>query len=188
MEKTTSSEFTLDIRALIEALLFIASNPVSINQLATTLNVSNNQIEKALLEIESRFSEPQMPFGIRLQKHHGRYQLISAPQAASVIEQFLGLETTSYLSPAALETLAVIAYKEPITRPQIDAIRGVNSDGVLRTLLSKGLIQEIGRAETPGRPILYTVSNDFLNHFGLSSLEELPPLENDINTNDNKDL
>jgi segregation and condensation protein B len=80
------------------------------------------------------------------------------------------------LSRAALEALAIIAYEEPATRPQIDAIRGVNSDGVLKSLLSKGLIQEVGRADSPGRPILYSVTSEFLQFFGLSSLSDLPPL------------
>jgi segregation and condensation protein B len=90
-----------------------------------------------------------------------------------------GLEAASRLSRAALETLAIVAYQQPVTRPEIDAIRGVNSDGVLKSLLSKGLVQEVGRAERPGRPILYSTTTDFLGYFGLSSLEELPPLSTD---------
>jgi len=93
------------------------------------------------------------------------------------VERFLGLEATSRLSRAALETLAIIAYRQPISRPQVDAIRGVNSDGVIRSLLSKGLIEEVGRAEGPGRPILYGTTAAFLQAFGLTSLDELPPLE-----------
>ena len=107
----------------------------------------------------------------------GRIQLTTAPEFAGIVEKFLGLEATARLSRAALETMAIIAYRQPITRPGVDAIRGVNSDGVLRSLLNKGLIQETGRAEGPGRPILYAVTNDFLQHFGLSSLEELPAFD-----------
>ena len=102
--------------------------------------------------------------------------MTTAPETASQVERFLSLEATSRLSRAALETLAMIAYQEPVTRPQIDDVRGVNSDGVIRTLLSKGLIDEAGRAEGPGRPVLYTTTPDFLQHFGLTSLDELPPL------------
>ena len=91
----------------------------------------------------------------------------------------MGLEATSRLSQAALEALSIVAYRQPITRPGIDSIRGVNSDGVLKSLLSKGLIQEVGRVEGPGRPILYGVTNDFLQHFGLSSVNELPPFNQD---------
>ena len=96
---------------------------------------------------------------------------------ASIIENYLGLEATARLSRAALETLAIIAYRQPVTRPGIDAIRGVNSDGVLKSLLSKGLVQEMGRAEGPGRPILYGTTTEFLQHFGLSTLGQMPPYE-----------
>jgi segregation and condensation protein B len=106
-------------------------------------------------------------------------QLTTAPQASEIIEHFLGLEVTTRLSQAALEVLAIVAYMQPITRPRIDQIRGVNSDGALRTLLSKGLIEEVGRMDTPGRPILYATTPDFLQYFGLSMLQELPPLSAD---------
>jgi len=89
----------------------------------------------------------------------------------------LGLEEISRLTQASLETLAIIAYKQPTTRPEIDAIRGVNCDSVLKSLLSKGLIEELGRSEAPGRPILYGVTTDFLQHFGLNSLEQLPVID-----------
>ncbi len=115
--------------------------------------------------------------GIRLQRHEGRFQLTTAPEMAEEIEKYLGLEATARLSRAALETLAIIAYRQPITRPGVDAIRGVNSDGVLKSLLSKGLIQEMGRTEGPGRPILYGSTQDFLQHFGIDSLDDLPPFE-----------
>ena len=96
---------------------------------------------------------------------------------AAFIERFLGLSVTSSLSAAALETLSVIAYKQPITRPEIEAVRGVNTDGVLRTLVSKGLVEEVGRLETVGHPVLFGTTFEFLQYFGLSSLSELPPLE-----------
>ncbi len=95
---------------------------------------------------------------------------------AEIVERFLGLEATSRLSRAALETLAIVAYQQPVTRPYIEGVRGVSSDGVMKSLLSKGLVQEVGRAEGPGRPILYGTAPDFLQHFGLNSLTELPPL------------
>ena len=103
-------------------------------------------------------------------------QLTTAPELASIVEHFLGLEATTHLSRAALETLAIIAYQQPVTRPQVDSIRGVNSDGMMKSLLSKGLVQESGRADGPGRPILYSTTPEFLQHFGLSSIIELPPL------------
>ena len=104
-------------------------------------------------------------------------QLTTAPETSEAIERFLGLEATTRLSRAALEALSIIAYQQPVTRPQVDSVRGVNSDGVMRSLLSKGLIQEGGRADGPGRPILYSTTPEFLQHFGLNSLNELPPLE-----------
>ena len=93
------------------------------------------------------------------------------------IEKFLDIERTTKLSRAALETLAIIAYQQPTTRPYVDSIRGVNSEGVMHTLLNRGLIEESGRSEGPGRPILYLTTEDFLRHFGLASLEQLPPLD-----------
>jgi len=167
---TPKNEFSLN--AQIEALLFVAPGAVSINQLATALGIPNRAVENALGELVQNYQTR----GIRLQRHSGRVQLTSAPEAAEAIETFLGLEATSRLSSAALEALAIIAYQQPVTRPQVDSIRGVNSDGVMKNLLHKGLIQEIGRAEGPGRPILYSTTPEFLGHFGLTSLEELPPL------------
>ncbi|MDR3574748.1 MAG: SMC-Scp complex subunit ScpB [Anaerolineaceae bacterium] len=158
----------------LEALLFVASAPVTISQLAATLEKSNNEIEQGLQALQQFYAVGR---GLSLQWHAGRVQLTSAPQAAGVIERFLGLEATARLSRAALETLAIVSYRQPITRPGIDAIRGVSSDGVLKSLLSKGLVEEVGRAEGPGRPILYGTTAEFLQEFGLASLAELPPYE-----------
>lgn len=162
----------ISLTGQIEALLFVAPGAVGISQLAAALGVTNRAIEKSLTELEQEYKER----GVRLQRHGGRIQMTSAPEAAEAIETFLGLEATSRLSSAALEALAIIAYQQPVTRPQVDAVRGVNSDGVMKNLLHKGLIQEVGRAEGPGRPILYSTTPEFLGHFGLASLEELPPL------------
>ena len=166
--------------ARIEALLFVAAGAVLPTQLATALDLPLRVIDHNLEVLEQRLSSNS--HGLRLQRHHGRVQLTTSPDYAMEIERFLGLESSNRLSRAALETLAIIAYQQPVTRPEIDAVRGVSSDGVLKSLLSKGLIQEIGRAERPGRPILYTTTSDFLQHFGLNSLEELPPLSIDLAT------
>jgi segregation and condensation protein B len=176
MENQNLHESEFGLAALLEALLFVAPGAVSPAQLANILDVPQNEVEAGLTLLESRYAEDDSGHGLRLQRHHGRIQLTTAPQAALYIERFLGLEASARLSRAGLETLAIIAYQEPVTRPQIDSIRGVNSDGVLKSLLSKGLIQEVGRADTPGRPILYSITTDFLQHFGLDSLTELPPL------------
>jgi segregation and condensation protein B len=167
------SQNGLCLSAQLEALLFAAPSSVTLAQLSGVLEMPLPEIEKGLVELQERYSQG----GLRLQRHQGRIQLTTAPEAAPLVERFLGLDATSHLSRAALETLAMIAYQQPVTRPEIDAVRGVNSDGVLKSLLNKGLIQETGRAERPGRPILYSTTPDFLQHFGLNSREELPPLQ-----------
>ena len=156
---------------MVEAILFTAPEPTSSRQIAEALNVSIRQVEESLKQLDTLYESR----GIRLQRHNKAIQLTSAPEAADSIAKYLSLEETTRLSKAALETLAIIAYRQPITRPTIDSIRGVSSDGVLRSLLAKGLIIDVGREEGPGRPILYATTSEFLQHFGLSSLDELPP-------------
>jgi segregation and condensation protein B len=163
----------MDILARLEALLFISARPVSVQQLAGILELSTREVEQLIQQLEGQYQAR----GFRVQQSNAGYQLVSAPQAAADIERFLGLEEITRLSRAALEVLAIIAYQQPITRPQIDSIRGVNSDSVLRTLLRHGLIEEVGRSEGPGRPFLYTTTTDFLSYFGLQSLQDLPPLQ-----------
>lgn len=166
----TETELPLSVK--LEALLFVAAEPATTAQLATALDVAPSVIERGLNELDASLQSR----GLRLQRHAGRVQLTTAPQLAEEVERFLGLEATSHLSRAALETLAIIAYQQPVTRPQIDAIRGVNSDSMLKSLLSKGLVLESGRADGPGRPILYSTTPEFLQHFGLGSILEMPPL------------
>jgi len=163
----------LVINAALEALLFVSVEPVEISQLAVVLEVSPEEVIRGLDELSAALSTR----GLRLQQHAGRVQLTTAPEAAELVEHLLGLESTTHLSRAAIESLAIIAYQQPVTRPQVDSVRGVNSDGVMRSLLGKGLIQEIGRGEGPGRPILYGTTTEFLEHFGLVSLGELPALD-----------
>ena len=171
----------LSLPAQIEALLFIAVEPVTPGQIASTLEVTSTKVTRALDELDASLRTR----GLRLQRHSGRVQLTTAPETSAAIERFLGLEATTRLSRAALETLSIIAYQQLVTRPQVDSIRGVNSDGVLRSILSKGLIEEGGRAEGPGRPILYVTTPEFLGHFGLNSLTDLPPLGVEENGNEN---
>lgn len=159
--------------ALLEALLFVAQGAVKEEALYAAAGLTVEEGREALRSLEAHLAEG----GLRLQRLGQRLQLVSAPEAAAYVEQFLGLEVNLRLSQAALETLAIIAYAQPITRPQIEAIRGVNSDSVLRTLLTAGLVEEAGRADTVGRPILYQTTFEFLQQFGLTSLEALPPLE-----------
>jgi segregation and condensation protein B len=165
-------ETELPLSVKLEAMLFVAAEPVPTAQLAAALDVASSVVERGLNELDASLSSR----GLRLQRHAGRVQLTTAPELAELIERFLGLEATSHLSRAALETLAIIAYQQPVTRPQIDSIRGVNSDSMMKSLLNKGLILESGRADGPGRPILYSTTPEFLQHFGLNSILEMPPL------------
>lgn len=164
---------TLSPEALLEALLFVASGPVTPEELFATIGLSKEEGEAALASLEVRLAAG----GLRLQRLRGRVQLVSAPEAAPAVERFLELEVDLRLSQAALETLAIVAYAQPVTRPHVEAIRGVNSDSVLRTLLAAGLIEEAGRADTVGRPILYCTTFAFLQQFGLKRVEELPALD-----------
>ena len=163
-----------NLEGAIEALLFVAPAPVTVAQMAEVLDQKPQEVEMALQRLAHTYQQGR---GLSLQWHGGRVQLTTAPEMAALVEKFLGLEATARLSRAGLETLAIIAYRQPITRPGVDAIRGVNSDGVMKSLLSKGLVQEVGRTEGPGRPILYGTTAEFLQHFGLSSLADLPPFD-----------
>jgi segregation and condensation protein B len=168
-----SERADLPLDAQIEGLLFVASEPVTPAELADALEVNIRAVDAGLAELETRLAGG----GLRLQRHAGKVQLTTAPEQAARLERFLGLESRSHLSRPALETLAIIAYYQPVTRPQIDAIRGVNSETMLKSLLFKALIYEMGRSQGPGRPILYATTPDFLQHLGLNSIADLPPLQ-----------
>lgn len=158
---------------IVEGLLFVAPEPVTINHLAAAVEGEAKQVEAALAQLQESYRHR----GIRLQQQGQKVQLVSAPELTDYIERFLGLSISGKLSTAALETLAIVAYRQPVTRPEIEAIRGVNSDGVLRTLLSKGLVEEVGRLDTVGHPTLFGVTFEFLRYFGLEKMEDLPELE-----------
>ncbi len=170
---SNNSNLHNNLKSLVESLLFVAEGPVTMTALARALEVDSAQIEHAIAELRKDYAAR----GIRVQRAKDRLQLVSAPESALAIEKFLGLEGSGHLSTPALETLAIIAYRQPITRPALEAIRGVNCDGVIHSLVAHGLIQESGRLETAGRPILYSTTFDFLQNFGLQSVEDLPPLE-----------
>lgn len=174
MSEETENLLTISLESTLEALLFIAPGPVTPDQLAEVVEIPVNQVVATLTSMVEKYENER---GLRLQFHGGRVQLTSAPEIAPLAEKFLGLDVTARLSRAALEALSIVAYRQPVTRPEIDSVRGVNSDGVLRSLLNKGLVQEVGRAEAPGRPILFGTTTEFLQHFGIDSLQKLPPLE-----------
>ncbi|MEN6435736.1 MAG: SMC-Scp complex subunit ScpB [Anaerolineaceae bacterium] len=173
MTETTQLSSSINLCCKVEALLFVASEALSVAQLSELCGVKQAEVIETLTELRALYENR----GLKLQEFNNRYQITTTPEVSEIIEKMLGLEATAKLSKAALECLAVVAYRQPVTRPGIDAIRGVNSDGVLKSLLSKGLIEEVGRAETPGRPILYGVTDLFLQHFGLDMLSALPPFE-----------
>ena len=158
--------------SLIEALLFVSDGPVEPRILGRTLGVTIRRVSRAVEELR----ESLEGHGVRVQTGPDGVQLVTAPHAAPQVEALLGLEQGRRLSTAALETLAVIAYQQPVTRATIESVRGVNCDGALQTLRARGLISQSGRAPGPGRPALFVTTQRFLEHFGLGSARDLPPL------------
>ncbi|MDM8527479.1 SMC-Scp complex subunit ScpB [Anaerolineales bacterium HSG24] len=161
------------LKVTIEGILFVAPEPVTLNQLAATIKCKVKQVEQAVQQLTLDYKER----GIRLQRNGNRVQLVTAPELTPYVRKLLGLSISSKLSTPALETLAIVAYRQPITRSEIDGIRGVNSDSVLRTLLSRGIIEAVGRLETVGHPTLYGTTFEFLRLLGLENLKQLPKLE-----------
>ena len=157
---------------VIESILFVAEEPVDAASLGRALRRSTGEIEAALLLLAERHSEG----GIRLQRTGELVQLVSAPEAGPYVERYLGVESRQRLSAAALEALAIIAYKQPVTRAGIEAVRGVNSDAAIASLIGRGLVEEVSRAPGPGRPALLGTTLKFLEHFGLKDPSDLPPL------------
>ena len=160
-----------ELHALIEALLLVAPDPVAPRDLAQAAGVSQAEIDAAI-DAMNRADR-----GWTILRHHGTVQLASAPRFADRVRSFLKLNRESRLSGAALETLTLVAYRQPVTRAEIDALRGVDSSGVLAKLHARGLIEIVGRLSTVGNPIQYGTTIEFLRHFGLQSLGDLPPLE-----------
>ena len=162
--------------AALEALLFVAGEPVPLTDLARAMALDEIEIEGSLRSLQVSLAERGS--GLHLLRIAGGWQLATRPEHAESIGRML-TRGSSKLSRAALETLAIIAYRQPVTAPEIEAVRGVSVGGVLKTLLERRLITEAGRKMTPGRPLLYTTTLDFLHYFGLSELSQLPPLEAD---------
>jgi segregation and condensation protein B len=167
---------SFSLAAALESLLFVSDEAVEPVLLARALGILPSEAEAGLLALGDAYRQEGR--GLRLQARNGRYQLVTAPEAANLIEKFLNLDTSARLSAPALEALAVVAYRQPVTRAQIEAVRGVDCSGVLRSLLQRGMLEEVGRLDAPGRPVLYGVTDLFMHHFGLTALHELPPLEN----------
>lgn len=161
----------LALHARLEAVLFVAERPVSVAEMAKLLGVPADAIEDAVAALLRSYEGR----GLTLQRQGEDLQLVSHPSAAATVQRFLGLEMSARLSPAALETLAIIAYRQPVTKAQIEQIRGVNPDHALSSLVQRGLVEEVGRLDSVGRPILYGTTFEFLRAYGLRSLDDLPP-------------
>jgi len=160
--------------AQLEALLFVAERPLSRAEIARLAGVDGETVDERLGDLEVALASR----GIRIVLAGDRVELATAPEAGALVARYVGADAVR-LSPASLETLSIIAYRQPITRAGIERIRGVDSDYTVRTLIHRRLIVEQGRSETPGRPILYGTGFEFLERFGLTSLDDLPPLELD---------
>ena len=161
-----------EIQRQLEALLFVADGPTSVDELARALEADMETVEEGIQSL----SQSLAGHALAIARVGNRVQMVTTPETSSAIERFLGMGRSTKLSSAALETLAIVAYRQPVTRARLESIRGVNSDGVLRTLLAEELVAAIGRLEQAGRPILYGTTFEFLQYFGIPSLAQLPHL------------
>ncbi|WP_040211836.1 SMC-Scp complex subunit ScpB [Clostridium polynesiense] len=161
--------------SIIESLLFVSGEPLSIKEICSTIQCSPEYAKELIGCLSMDYESSRR--GIKLININNNYQLVTKPQNSDFIQELLKTSTRQYLSQASLETLSIVAYKQPITRIDIDEIRGVKSDSAVQNLLEKGLIKERGRLDVPGRPILYITTEEFLRQFGLDNLSSLPALE-----------
>jgi segregation and condensation protein B len=162
-----------ELSKAVEAILFVAEAPLSVEELAKILEVRPPAIEAALEELGARLNQGS---GIQLVRIAGGYQLCTRPEMAEAVSLYLKPQRRR-LTRSALEVLAIVAYRQPITTQEIDEIRGVQSEHSLRTLADRGLIEEVGRKQAPGRPILWGTTQEFLHQFHLNDISELPPLD-----------
>lgn len=169
------------LKAIVEGLLFASGdNGVTVKDLSRILNVTEQDVEYLLEELT--YDYDHIDRGIMIMQSHKAYHLTTKPEHSQYLKSLLETPQPNKLSQAGLETLAIIAYKQPITRIEIEEIRGVNSDRPVQTLIARSLVEEVGRKDTIGKPVLFGTSKDFLIYFGLTSLDELPPLPETIDT------
>jgi len=161
-----------NLKPVLECMLFVSPQPLMTAHVAKSLEIDESVVDQAIHELRLDYGGR----GLQIVRIAGGYQMCTRPEFADQVSKLLKPERMR-LSRAALETVAIIAYRQPITQPEIEAVRGVNSDGVVRTLMERHLIKQIGRRETAGRPMLYATTDEFLNHFGLNDLAQLPELE-----------
>jgi len=165
-----------DLKVVLESILFVASKPVSLKELAGLSASMITDVQKCLVELTAEYKER----GIRIIRKGEYFHFVSAPENAKIIAKYLNEELRHDLSQAALEALAIVTYKQPITRMEIEEIRGVNSDAIVRNLMIRGLITEVGRKEAIGRPILYGTTMEFLEFLGIEDEKEIPTLEEEL--------
>lgn len=174
---------TIQLKAIIEGLLFISGDEgITIKDIKRVLNISEQKISHIIDELITDYEHVDR--GITIMKSNNVFHLTTKSEHSSYYKKLLQTPRTTRLSQAVLETLAIIAYKQPITRVEIDNIRGVKSDYAIQTLVARSLIEEVGRKETVGRPILFATTKDFLTYFGLTSIDELPPLPPEMDHED----
>ena len=157
---------------IIEAILFVCGEPVGVDGLAHALDMTVSELEPVIEQMRDTYDLENR--GLRINRHGGSIQLTTQPEFAPYIERLLQPATKQSLTQTVMETLSIIAYRQPVSKPEIEAIRGVKSDYSVQILLNRGLICEAGRRETLGRPIIYQTTDAFLRHFGIQSLDQLP--------------
>lgn len=165
----------VELKQILEAVVFASPEPVKLSRLAQFLEVDLSQLKQVAKNLTEDYEMNER--GIRLVEVAGGFQFVTAPASAPILREYFKKDKKVRLSRSALETLAIIVYNQPVTRPEIDAVRGVNSDGVLKTLLEKRLVDIAGRKDEPGKPLLYRTTDEFLKVFGLKSLKDLPDIK-----------
>ena len=165
-----------NIKTVIEALLFVSERPLALEKIKEVLGLDTVGIRKKLEELQAEYETANR--GMRIIEIAGGFQMITAPTLAVFLKKLYKNRRAERLSKPALETLAIIAYKQPLTKLEIESIRNVNIDGMMQNLLDKGLVRICGRKKAPGRPFVYGTTRKFLEYFGLKSLEELPKIDN----------
>lgn len=174
LENIIYNDDDVRIKGIIESILFVSGDPVAFKDLAFVIGVQEQRIKNIVSDMMREYESQSR--GIYLIEFNGKVQLATKPEYGDYIKKLIKPDSRQNLSQAALETLSIIAYRQPITKIQIEEIRGVRSDRPISTLLENGLIKESGRLETTGRPLLYVTTDDFLKYFGFKNINELPEL------------
>lgn len=192
MNDTNINQFEIEIaspktryKSIIESLIFVSGEPLSLKEISGIIECSEEYTKNLLKLMTEEYNKENR--GIRLVNLNGSYQFVTKPENSDFVQKLLKTNIRQSLSQAALETLAIVAYKQPVTRAEIDDIRGVKSDSAVVSIIEKNLICDVGRKEAVGRPIMYGTTSEFLKHFGLESLSELPLIDSfDIGLNNDE--